>query len=73
MESFGEPLDTVTELWLDNDMTTTTNTANAFAAMIDGMIASRRQYAADHGFEATADGIAADIKASLIRMMKEEG
>jgi hypothetical protein len=51
-------------------MNNTTNTTNALTDLINGMIAERRQFAADNGFVATDQEIADHIKASLIRMMK---
>ena len=46
------------------------NTNTALTDLINGMIAERRQFAADNGFVATDQEIADHIKASLIRMMK---
>ena len=64
-------VDTPTPIWLDVCMTNNTNTTNALTDLINGMIAERRQFAADNGFVATDQEIADHIKASLIRMMSE--
>jgi hypothetical protein len=67
---FALGVDVPTEPWLDNDMTTNTNTpAAALRTMIAEMATARREYAAANGFTASDDEIADHIKASLIRMM----
>ncbi len=46
-------------------------TAEAFTAMVNEMIASRRSFAEENGFAATDEEIADHIKSSLVRMMKQ--
>jgi hypothetical protein len=47
------------------------STAEAFTAMVNEMIASRRSFAEENGFIATDEEIADHIKNSLVRMMKQ--
>jgi hypothetical protein len=46
--------------------------ADGLLDTIAGMIAARDEYAAEHGLTVTDDEIVASVKASLVRMIREE-
>ena len=52
-------------------MSRSTVLGDAFAVLVDGMVAKRRRYASDNGFVATDEEIADSIKDSLVRMMED--
>jgi len=70
LRKFAQSVDIYGNVYILGYMNNTTNTTNALTDLINGMIAERRQFAADNGFVATDQEIADHIKASLIRMMK---
>lgn len=53
-------------------MSNATTTAEALALMIDGMIQTRKDYAAEHGITLTDEQIADSVKASLLRMLAND-
>lgn len=48
------------------------NAAEHAAALITGLVAIRRDYAAEHGLAVTDDEIAESVRASIVRLMTEE-